>query len=84
MPFGVNLAPRVFTKIMRKIMKEIRSRWKLKSIQYADDILLMSKDKEELERKTIEIILWMRSLGWIIQEKKCRLKGDQKFIFLGW
>ncbi|KAA6361160.1 MAG: hypothetical protein EZS28_043312, partial [Streblomastix strix] len=46
MSFGVSLAPTVFYKTLKPVIEEIRNRWKLKAIGYADDIILISKDKK--------------------------------------
>ncbi|KAA6395011.1 MAG: hypothetical protein EZS28_009457 [Streblomastix strix] len=84
MSFEVSLAPRIFAKAMKAMMQEIRIRWLMKAVQYTDNILLLWTNKLELEKKTQEIIIQLYSMGWTIQEKKCRLMGEQIFTFLGW
>jgi ribonuclease HI len=84
MPFGLKNAPRVFTKIMRVMMWEIRRRWKIRSVCYLDDLLFLHQDPQELNRITSEIVQWMDELGWTIHQEKSALVPLQVFPFLGW
>ncbi|KAA6400393.1 MAG: putative Transposon Ty3-G Gag-Pol polyprotein [Streblomastix strix] len=67
LPFGWNRSPMVFCRIMKQAVKAIREKWKVRVIQYIDDILLLSQDKEQLKKDTIEIMKFMEELGWKIQ-----------------
>lgn len=46
MPYGLSVAPRVFTKIMKEVMSNLRSRG-LKSVIYLDDILCIGDSFQE-------------------------------------
>ncbi|KAH7822425.1 uncharacterized protein MONOS_6415 [Monocercomonoides exilis] len=48
MPFGYKEAPRTFTKVMRKVLKYMREEWKVRTIAYLDDIVLLHQDPQEL------------------------------------
>jgi hypothetical protein len=48
MPFGLNGAPRVFTKIMKHVVRTIREIWNIKVVKYLDDILILHQDKSHL------------------------------------
>jgi ribonuclease HI len=84
MPFGLKNAPRVFTKIVRVMMWEIRRRWKIRSVCYLDDLLFLHQDPQELARITNEIVDWMDELGWTIHPEKSALVPSEVFPFLGW
>jgi ribonuclease HI len=84
MPFGLSNAPRVFTKIMRLVMCEIRKRWEVRCVAYLDDLLLLHQDKQELQRIIREILPWFDSLGLTINENKSELEPRQTFGYLGW
>ncbi|KAA6397710.1 MAG: putative Transposon Ty3-G Gag-Pol polyprotein, partial [Streblomastix strix] len=84
MPFGISLAPRTFHKILRPVIESIRCKWNVRILSYVDDIIIIGKDKQVLENKTQEISNYMRTLGWVISEKKSRITAMQEFEFLGW
>jgi ribonuclease HI len=84
MPFGLKDAPRVFTRIMRSVMWHIRDKWKVRCVAYLDDLLFMHQDAEELRRVTGEILLFLDSLGWTVNEEKSELTPSQVFHYLGW
>jgi hypothetical protein len=84
MPFGLSNAPRIFTKIMRKVMCHIREKWNIRGVVYLDDLLFLHQDQEELQRVTGEILLYLDSLGWTVNEKKSELTPRQVFTYLGW
>jgi hypothetical protein len=47
MPFGLNIAPRVFTKIMKPVVASLRSQG-IRLIIYLDDILIIASSVETL------------------------------------
>ncbi|XP_073951901.1 uncharacterized protein [Choristoneura fumiferana] len=52
MPYGLSVAPRTFTKIMREVMTHLRSQGH-KSIFYLDDILCIGDDYDECSRNRL-------------------------------
>jgi hypothetical protein len=84
MPFGVKMAPRVFSRIMHRCIVVIRHRWCLAAVQYFDDIWLGHVDKEYLEKSVREVVQFLKQLGWLINEGKSELVPRKRFAFLGW
>jgi hypothetical protein len=48
MPFGLNDAPRVFSMIMRVVIRQIRETWNIKAVVYLDDLILLHQDRSHL------------------------------------
>jgi hypothetical protein len=44
MPFGLNKAPRVFTRIMKKTVQAIRKIWKFCYVIYLNNLLILHQD----------------------------------------
>ena len=82
MPFGLNVAPRLFTKIMKPVVASLRSQG-VRLIIYIDDILIIASSIETLNRhKTLAISL-LESLGFLINYEKSNLTPSQQIVFLG-
>jgi hypothetical protein len=84
MPFGIKMAPRVFTKLMHRCIVVIRHHWAVEAIQYIDDIWIGHMDREYLVRSVPEIAQFLRGLGWLLNVEKSELEPKQRFEFLGW
>lgn len=69
MPFGLNIAPLIFTRIMRAAFKPIR-RDSIRIVAYLDDILIISESKEREVEDTGRTVRWLQSLCFIINAKK--------------
>jgi len=82
MPFGLSIAPRIFTKIMRPVVMKLREEG-IKCVIYLDDILVLGESKEDLERKKKKVLDLLYSLGWMINQKKSMLEPVQEIEFLG-
>ena len=82
MPFGLNIAPRIFTKLIAHVIK-IMAKAGIWCLPYLDDLLIIAQTKEECLVKTQKALEILSSLGWIINEKKSRLTPAQKFVWLG-
>ena len=82
LPFGLNVAPLVFTKILKPIISHLRKQG-FYSVVYLDDILLFGDTHDKcLENiKTTKSLL--EELGFIINRKKSNLVPNQKCLFLG-
>lgn len=82
LPFGLNIAPYVFTKIMRPVMQNLRDRGFL-SVIYLDDIYLMGDtyktclENFQATRKLLE------SLGFVVNMEKSNFTPSQVVKFLG-
>ena len=82
MPFGLNIAPLVFTKLIKFTVNKLAEE-NIWCLPYLDDLLIIAHSKEDCLvklKKTIEIL---QSLGWIINMEKSRLIPKQMFEWLG-
>ncbi|KAK6034742.1 reverse transcriptase [Cooperia oncophora] len=79
---GLSSAPYVFTRLMRAIASELRSRG-IRLIVYLDDWLIIDEDKESLSSKISQITMLLKNLGLTINEKKSQLEPSQVVEFLG-
>ena len=70
MPFGLNVAPRAFTKLMRVPVAEIRYRG-LRVTIYLDDLLVMASAKGALLQHATFVVLLLTELGFVLNAKKC-------------
>jgi ribonuclease HI len=84
MPFGVKHAPRVFTKIMKKAITAVRTRWNVRMTFYMDDTMLLFEEREKAVRETVEIAAYLEQLGWTLSREKCQFEPTQDIEFLGW
>ena len=82
MPFGLCVAPRIFTKLIAHVVKVLADAgiW---CLPYLDDLLIVASSKEECELQTRKAIEIMNSLGWILNYKKSRTSPAQAFTWLG-
>jgi hypothetical protein len=84
MPFGIKMAPRVFSRVMHRCIVIVRQHWRVEAVQYIDDIWIGHMDREYLERVSHEIVTFLERLGWLISWEKSVLLPRQVFSFLGW
>ena len=82
LPFGLNIAPRTFTKLMRRAVQIVRQMG-VRIIYYLDDTLLLARSREEAVRQTALWALILTELGFVINWEKSQLTPTQKTIFLG-
>lgn len=82
MPFGLSIAPFIFTKIFKPIMNHLRSLGFL-SVLYLDDILLFGKNKQDCYNNVNYTINLLTSLGFLINNEKSLFEPTQEIKFLG-
>ena len=82
LPFGLSCAPRVFTKLMKRVVAFLREKG-LRLIIYLDDILVMCECQEELTRHVNLMQDLFSVLGLTINSKKSQLPPVQELRFLG-
>lgn len=82
MPYGLSIAPRIFTKIMKEAIKYLRSQG-FQSVIYLDDILCIGRDYNECINNVNATIHLLCQLGFIINYQKSCLEPTQKCKFLG-
>ena len=82
MPFGLNIAPRIFTKLMDQAIAQLRLQG-VSILAYLDDLLVWGDTVENL-KKDVDITLgYLRYLGWTINLAKSRLEPQHQFEYLG-
>lgn len=82
MPFGLNCAPLIFTKLMKPILSFLRKRGFI-SVLYLDDFLLLGNTFLDCQRSVQETIRLLKILGFIINFSKSSLSPQQNCSFLG-
>ncbi|XP_011865448.1 PREDICTED: uncharacterized protein LOC105560706 [Vollenhovia emeryi] len=82
LPFGLCTSPYIFTKIMKPVIKRLRSEGVTCSI-YLDDILIIEKSIEKCSKNIEKTINLLKQLGFIINYKKSSLTPSQRCKYLG-
>ncbi|KAA6360405.1 MAG: putative Transposon Tf2-9 polyprotein, partial [Streblomastix strix] len=84
MPFGLKLAPIVFSKTLQAALAAAKEGLTSTILQYADDILLINKDKQVLLVETVTVKQRLINLGWVINNVKSEMIPKQEIRYLGW
>lgn len=82
LPFGLNVATYVFTKILKSIAAYLRKR-SFMSVFYLDDMLLMGRSHEACAENIRETKKLIQELGFIINDDKSVTVPSQRCKFLG-
>ena len=82
MPFGLNIAPRIFTKITKPIVEELRSRGVF-VVVYLDDWLVWAPSKYLCNLHTNILLEVLQRRGFKVNHSKSRLVPSQSFKWLG-
>ncbi|XP_072757731.1 uncharacterized protein [Anoplolepis gracilipes] len=82
LPFGLNTAPYVFTKIMKPVISYLRNLGFLLVI-YLDDLLLLSNTYSDCLRNIKASVEFLEKIGFIINEEKSCKIPSQTCTFLG-
>jgi predicted RNA binding protein YcfA (HicA-like mRNA interferase family) len=80
--FGLSVAPRVFSKLMRFALEPLRAKG-IRLAYYLDDICLLTRTKEEMKRNSREVLHQLTSLGFIVNHQKGNLETKHVQEFLG-
>ena len=81
-PFGLRVAPWLFTTVTAPLKAWLRSRG-IRSIFYLDDILIVGSTKEECQANLQLALTLLQDVGFLVNHKKSHLVPSQDFIFLG-
>lgn len=81
-PFGLNVAPRLYTKLMRPVLKFLRQKGVL-CVQYLDDCLIISKDFDDCSRTITTVIELYEKLGLNVNREKSQLVPSTRVKYLG-
>jgi hypothetical protein len=80
LPFGVNVAPFIFQKIVRDMVTFLR-RLHIRVINYLDDFIIFAD--AQYANEVLEFVLWLfRQLGWRVNAKSV-LQPSTETVFLG-
>lgn len=82
LPFGLSLAPLVFTKVLRPVLRWARSKG-IRIFAYLDDLLIAASSKEQSARHTALVQAKLQELGFLIKSSKSHLTPTQKLQHLG-
>lgn len=82
LPFGLNVAPYTFTKLLKPVVSRLRERGLL-LVLYLDDLLILGDSYGECSKNTQISIELFEKLGFIINDKKSQLIPSTRRKFLG-
>ena len=82
LPFGLSTSPRVFTRVTRVALAELRKRGIL-LFAYLDDWLILGAHRIQTVSAISETVNFLQSLGWLINEKKSHLTPSTSLLYLG-
>lgn len=82
LPFGLNIAPFVFTKILKPLLHYLRSKG-LVSVVYLDDMLLLGSSYRLCKENIHQTTQLLTSLGFTINFGKSILIPSHEITFLG-
>ncbi|XP_030293378.1 uncharacterized protein LOC115593839 [Sparus aurata] len=82
MPFGLSLAPRIFTRCVAAALAPIQARG-LAVLPYLDDWLIVSPTAEQAVRDTAVLLGHVNQLGLTVNYSKSSLTPSQKVDYLG-
>jgi hypothetical protein len=82
LPFGLTSSPRIFTKVLKPLIKLIRAKG-IRIVAYLDDILIMARTKEEALQHTAYLIQCLHNHGFTVNEKKSCLIPTHVIDYLG-
>ena len=82
LPFGLSLAPRVFTRILRPVVAHLCSKG-VRVVIYLDDLLLMHHQRDTLLEIFQDVLHLLSSLGFLVKLEKCSPVPTRRLVFLG-
>lgn len=82
MPYGLSVAPRVFTKLMKEVMNHLRNKG-YRSVIYLDDILCIGDTYVECMENVNKTLNLLQCLGFVVNYEKSKLEPRQVCRFLG-
>ena len=82
LPFGLNIAPSLFTRLMKPVAGFLRKRG-VRLLLYLDDMLIIGSTPREVNDFTQMAVNLLKTLGFIINLDKSVLTPTQVITFLG-
>ena len=82
LPFGLNIAPRIFTKLGNVVLNQLREEG-IQLLLYLDDCLIWAETPEACIIARDRVMSVFIARGFIVNLIKCRLHPAQFFVWLG-
>ena len=82
LPFGLSTAPRVFSRVAGAVVAELRRRG-IVLFAYLDDWLILADSRDQSQARTREVLEFLQSIGWVVNDDKSLLTPVQSLIYLG-
>lgn len=82
LPFGLSLAPRVFTRCVAAALSPVQARG-ITILPYLDDWLIVAPTRERAVRDTAILLSHVTRLGLTVNYTKSSLTPSQRVVFLG-
>lgn len=82
LPFGLNIAPYIFTKVIRPVLTYLRKQ-NIICTAYLDDFLVIGKTRKECQKHIYIVKNILTNLGFTLNLEKSELVPKQNIIFLG-
>lgn len=82
LPFGIALAPRVFTSCVAAALSPLQAQG-MRILPYLDDWLICSQSEAQAQLDVAELIAHVTDLGLLVNYKKSSLVPSQETVFLG-
>lgn len=82
LPFGLNIAPHVFTEVVKQVLRFWRQQG-IRVIGYFDDLLFFASSFEAAKKLMEKVVMDLEKLGWVIAWEKSMRVPAQKAVSLG-
>nr|KAG5695291.1 hypothetical protein BaRGS_028226 [Batillaria attramentaria] len=83
LPFGLNLSPWIFTRLMDTVEATVRLSLSSQLSNYLDDLLLKNQIADSLSQDRDVFLSLLRNLGFLVNLDKSDLLPSQKCLHLG-
>jgi hypothetical protein len=83
LPYGYQLAPRTFTKLLKPVLAHIREKYGVAIAVHVDDVWSGDVDKDKLVRAMAELMQLLQHLGLNINFKKSDLQPSRRVEWCG-
>lgn len=82
LPFGLSLAPYIFTKVTKPILSYLRSK-NVTCVLYLDDFVIINTDYSKAQCDTNLVLNILELLGFIVNIEKSKINPMRQCIYLG-
>lgn len=82
LPFGLSSAPRVFTKVLKPVIANMRERG-IRCLIYIDDLIIVASSVRECNEQARYAVQFLSELGFTVNMEKSHLVPKTQVEFLG-